>query len=88
VSPGVNITEGMLREIAELPPEGRAKVLRPLNFVGDHVETTSRWIVDRMLEDTKHGSDITWLTTGRLLKRAFGVLRGRRDVLSRYGLQA
>lgn len=41
-----------------------------------------------MLADAKHGSSITWLTSGRMLKRALGMLTGRRDVLSRYGLKA
>ncbi|MCB1624359.1 MAG: SDR family oxidoreductase [Pseudomonadales bacterium] len=86
ISPGVNMTEGMLREIAAVPPEERAKVLKPLNFIGEHVETTAPWIVDRMLADTKQGSDITWLTTGRLMGRSLGMLFSRRDILSRYGL--
>jgi NAD(P)-dependent dehydrogenase (short-subunit alcohol dehydrogenase family) len=86
VSPGVNVTEGMLREIAEVPPEKRAQMLKPLNFIGEHVETTTPWIVERMLADTRQGSDITWLTTGRLLGRGVGMLFKKRDILSRYGL--
>jgi NAD(P)-dependent dehydrogenase (short-subunit alcohol dehydrogenase family) len=86
VSPGVNVTDGMLREIAEVPPERRAKMLKPLNFIGDHVETTAPWIVERMLADTGQGSDITWLTTGRLLRRGVGMMFKKRDILSRYGL--
>jgi short-subunit dehydrogenase len=86
ISPGVNITEGMLREIAEVPAGRRASLLKPLNFIGEHVETTAPWIVERILADTGHGTDITWLTTGRLLKRSLEMMRGRRDVLSRYGL--
>ena len=47
VSPGINITEGMLREIESVPPQMRARMLRPLNLIGDHVETTTPWIVER-----------------------------------------
>ncbi len=86
VSPGVNVTEGMLREIAALPPGERARVLKPLNFIGEHVETTAPWLVTRMLEAKRHGEDIVWLTSGRLMRRAFGLLGGRRDILSRYDL--
>ena len=86
ISPGVNVTEGMLREIVAVPAADRARVLKPLNFIGEHVETTTPWIVARMLADTKQGSDITWLTTGRLLRRGVGMLFGKRDILSRYGL--
>lgn len=89
ISPGVNVTEGMLREIAEVPAERRAKMLKPINFIGDHPDTTAPWIVDRVIADTKQGNAIVWLTTGRLLGRALGSLTGRkRDVLSRYGLKA
>lgn len=85
ISPGVNITEGMLREFAALSPEERAKARRQLNFIGEHVETTTPWIVERILNDTRQGNDITWLTTGRLLGRGLSMLFGsKRDVTSRY----
>jgi NAD(P)-dependent dehydrogenase (short-subunit alcohol dehydrogenase family) len=86
ISPGVNITEGMLREIAAMPPAERPKLLKPLNFLGEHVETTAPWIVERILADTRQGSDITWLTTGRMLRRGLGMMFRKRDILSRYGL--
>ena len=86
ISPGINITEGMLREIAAVPAGERNKMLKPLNFIGEHVETTSRWIVERILADTRQGNAIVWLTTGRMLKRGIGMLFKKRDILSRYGL--
>lgn len=89
ISPGVNVTEGMLREFADLKPDERAAALKQLNFIGEHVETTTPWIVGRILADTKQGNDITWLTTGRLLGRGVSMLfGGKRDVLSRYGMKA
>ncbi len=89
ISPGVNVTEGMLREFADLAPAERAAALKQLNFIGEHVETTTPWIVGRILADTRQGNDITWLTTGRLIGRGVSMLfGGKRDVLSRYGLKA
>ncbi len=89
VSPGINITEGMLREMRSLPDAQRPRALRQLNFIGEHVETTTPWIVERILADRRQGNDITWLTSGRLAKRALAMLFGaRRDVLSRYSLEA
>jgi hypothetical protein len=56
-----------------------------LNFVGEHVETTTPWIVDRILSDTRQANNITWLTTGRMLGRGLSMLFGqKRDVISRY----
>jgi len=87
ISPGVNITEGMRREFDELTPDERQRALKQMNFIGEHVETTTPWIVERILTDTKQGNDITWLTTGRMLGRAVSMLFSKRDVLSRYGFK-
>ena len=85
ISPGVNVTEGMLREMRALPEAERAKALRQLDFVGEHVSTTTPWIVERILAASKQGDDLTWLTTGKLLQRGLAMLVGRkRDVLTRY----
>jgi NAD(P)-dependent dehydrogenase (short-subunit alcohol dehydrogenase family) len=88
ISPGINITEGMIREMRALPADRRAKALKQLSFIGEHVETTTPWIVERILADRKQGNDITWLTGGRMLDRVFSMLSGsRRDFLSRYSFE-
>jgi len=85
VSPGVNVTEGLLREMRRVPEQRRDRALQQLNFVGEHVETTTPWIVDRILSDQRQGNDITWLTTGKMISRGVAALIGRkRDVISRY----
>jgi len=89
ISPGINITEGLIREMRALPAERRAKALRQLSFIGEHVETTTSWIVERVLADKKQGNDITWLTTGRMVGRVFSMLFGsRRNFLSRYSFES
>lgn len=88
ISPGINLTEGMMRELGQLPIDARRRALKQLNFLGEHVQTTTPWIVERILADSKQGNDITWLTSGRLLKRALGALFGaRRDITSRYPIE-
>ena len=89
ISPGINITEGMLREMRTIPQAQRARALKQLNFIGEHVETTTPWIVECVLNDRKQGNDITWLTGGRLAGRALAMMFGaRRDVVSRYSFEA
>ncbi|MBU6378004.1 MAG: SDR family oxidoreductase [Gammaproteobacteria bacterium] len=89
ISPGINITEGMLREMRSVPAAQRVRALKQLNFIGEHVETTTPWIVERILADRKQGNDITWLTTGRLARRAVSMMFGaRRDIISRYSIEA
>ena len=88
ISPGINLTEGMMRELGQLPMTERRRALKQLNFLGEHVETTTPWIVERILADSKQGNDITWLTSRRLLQRAVGALFGaRRDITSRYPIE-
>lgn len=83
VSPGVNITDGMLREIAQLPPDQREATIRPLNIIGDHVETTTPWLVDQLLAAKGH-ADVSWLTGAKLLTRFLSAPFTKRDLLSRY----
>ena len=85
ISPGINLTEGMMREMSKLPVQARERAMKQINFIGDHVETTTPWIIDRVLKDTKQGNEIVWLTSGRLARRSLGALLGqKRDVVSRY----
>jgi len=89
ISPGINITEGMLREMRTIPEAQRARAMKQLNFIGEHVETTTPWIVERVLHDRNQSNDITWLTGGRLAGRALSMLFGaRRDIVSRYSFEA
>ena len=85
ISPGVNLTEGLLREMRALPEAERARALRQLDLIGEHVSTTAPWIVERILGSDRQGDAIVWLTPGKLLKRGLGMMLGRkRDMLSRY----
>ena len=55
-----------------------------LNILTDHVDDVAPYLVDRMLASTKNGAEISWLTTGRMMRKfARG---GKDDKLARYGL--
>lgn len=88
ISPGINVTEGLLRELRGLPAMQRARAMAQLDMVGEHVETTTPWIVERMLTSKKQGDDIQWLTRRRMFGRAIGKILGRkRGVVSRYRIE-
>ena len=53
------------------------------NILADHVETVAPYLVERMLASTKNGDEISWLTTGRMMKKFMGK---KEDKLARYGL--
>jgi NADP-dependent 3-hydroxy acid dehydrogenase YdfG len=89
ISPGVNISEGMIREVNAMPPAQRKKALWPLNILGDYVETTTPWLVERMLADVaagRSGTHIAWMTTGKLLGRFLAASFKKRDLFARFNL--
>lgn len=91
ISPGINVSDGMIRELMALPAGERKKALWPLNVLGDHVETTTPWIVERVLADVaagRSGTRIVWMTGAKVMGRFLGALVKTRDVMSRYGVPA
>ena len=87
ISPGMNITENMINQMNALPLEARKKMSRPINILGDHVETTTPWIVDRILGDHEHGSAIKWMATGKILGRLCAASFRKRNLFSRYDVE-
>ena len=87
ISPGMNITENMINQMNTQPPETRKKLSRPINMLGDHVETTTPWIVERILENRDSGTAIKWMTTGKILGRLLAAPFRKRDLFSRYGME-
>lgn len=88
ISPGMNITENMINQMKHIPPPARPKVMKPINMLGDYVETTTPWIVDRILADEGSGTAIKWLTTGKILGRLFLAPFKKRDLFARYDIDA
>jgi short-subunit dehydrogenase len=81
LSPGMNVTEGLRRELAQLAPTERAKAEKLINLLADHVETTVPWLVERMLAATPARPDVKWMTTRRMLRRMLAAPFAARNVL-------
>lgn len=88
ISPGMNLTENMINQMKQVPPPVRPKVMKPINLLGDYVETTTPWIVERVLADEAMGTHIKWLTTGKILGRLLMSRFNKRDLWARYDLNA
>lgn len=82
VRPGILITDGWLREAATTP-ESVSSQRKMLNILSDHVDVVAPYLVEKMLASTKNGDEISWLTTGRMMKKFMGK---KEDKLARYGL--
>jgi short-subunit dehydrogenase len=81
LSPGMNVTEGLHRELAQLAPAERAKAAKLINLLADRVETTAPWLVERMLAASAATPDVKWMTSGRMLRRMLGAAFSQRRVL-------
>lgn len=88
ISPGMNVTENMLAQMKQVPPPMRPKIMKPINLLGDYVETTTPWIVDQVLANDASGKHIKWLTTGKILKRVLTAKFNTRDLFARYDLSS
>ncbi len=79
LSPGIVVTRLLLggyRSAAE-----REEVLPVLNILADRVETVTPWLARQVLADTRGGSDIHWLTRGRIAWRFATAPFRRRQVI-------
>jgi NAD(P)-dependent dehydrogenase (short-subunit alcohol dehydrogenase family) len=83
VRPGILISDGWLREAAAGQDYLEAN-RKAVNILADHVDDVAPWLVDRMLASTKHGAEISWLTTSKIAGRFATAGFRKRDVLSTY----
>ena len=88
ISPGILITENWLNEQKRLSPEAWKKIRPMINTIADQVETATPWIVDQMIENTKSGKRIAWLTPWKIITRIIQakLFGKKRDLFSRHGL--
>jgi hypothetical protein len=50
-------------------PEKFEAIKRMLNILVDKVETVTPFLVEKILAEPKNGSQIAWLTTGKIMFR-------------------
>jgi short-subunit dehydrogenase len=81
LSPGMNVTEGLRRELAQLAATERTRAEKLINLLADRVETTVPWLVERMLAATPARPDVKWMTTSRMLRRMLAAPFAARNVL-------
>jgi NAD(P)-dependent dehydrogenase (short-subunit alcohol dehydrogenase family) len=68
ISPGIVVTD-LIEESKDEDPERWEKTKRMYNILADKVETVAPFIVDGVLNASKPGAAIRWLTTGKAARR-------------------
>lgn len=88
ISPGMLLSDNWFEEQKRVSADEWRKMKPILNILCDHVETAAPWLAEQILRNRKYGHRIAWLTNQEIGKRFFAayVLRRKRDLFSRYGL--
>lgn len=79
ISPGMVMTDLILDRFEE-DPQALERARRIFNILADRVEDVAPFIVDRVLENEKHGAMIVWLTRWRMIWRFLSAPFRERDV--------
>ena len=80
LSPGIVITDLLMDGSAGYEDGERAR--RIFNILGDHVETVTPWLVERILANNQHGARIAWLTTPKIIWRFLRAPFSKRDLFA------
>jgi hypothetical protein len=68
-------------------PERYAKQRKAINILGDRPQDVIPWIVDNIEKTAgKHGAEISWLTTPKIIGRFSKAGFSKRDILTEYGI--
>ena len=84
LSPGMVVTD-LLAQQRSADPEDWERTKRVFNILADKVETVTPWLVERVLENKKHGAAFQWLTTGKVMWRFLTASFNKRDLFGDEG---
>lgn len=80
IGPGINVTEHLLYGAHALSEARWKSTKKIFNILGDHPDTTTPWLAQRILENQRDGVKIEWLTSSRAAYRFMAAPFVRRDL--------
>ena len=80
ISPGMVLTDFILKRYQGRPAEEWESARRIFNILADHVETVTPYIAEKVLQNRKNGARIQWLTGGKVLWRFLTAGLTKRDL--------
>ncbi len=86
LSPGIVVTDFLIEDMRKMNPEQLETVKAVYNCLADTVETVTPFLVENILKDDKHGTEIAWLTDEKANERFNSDEYCSRDLFSTYGL--
>ncbi|MCP4714816.1 MAG: SDR family oxidoreductase [Deltaproteobacteria bacterium] len=85
IGPGMVITDLLLNDLRNMPPEKFEMAKITFNVLGDKVETVTPWLVEGVLNNTETGARIDWLTEEKANARFADEAYIERDLLGEFG---
>jgi NAD(P)-dependent dehydrogenase (short-subunit alcohol dehydrogenase family) len=86
ISPGLLMTEPVLRSLRGLSGAQLASRLKIVSIIGDDVNVVAQWAVEKILGNVRTGQVFVRLTRARMLGRRVRALWRPRDVVSKHGI--
>jgi len=81
LSPGMVVT-GLLTRQKEADPEKWESTKKIFNILADSVENVSPWLVEKILNNSKHGAEIRYLSTAKIMLRFLSAPFSKRDLFA------
>ena len=80
ISPGMVLTDLILKRYRGRPWEEWESARRIFNILADHVETVTPYLAERVLKNSKNGARIQWLTPKKVFWRFLTAGFSKRDL--------
>jgi NAD(P)-dependent dehydrogenase (short-subunit alcohol dehydrogenase family) len=84
IRPGINVTDHLLTDADALDPQRWERTKRIMNILGDLPETTTPWLAERILANTRDGARIAWLPPRKIGWRFLTAPLNQRDLFERF----
>jgi NAD(P)-dependent dehydrogenase (short-subunit alcohol dehydrogenase family) len=79
LSPGIVVTDLLVDDYKDMPPQVWEKVKKTMMILADRVETVTPFLADGVLAAQKSGARVEWLTKGKAARRFATAAFSKRD---------
>ena len=83
ISPGMVLTDLTMTQIRNDPGNSR-QLIKIYNILANEADAVAPFLVRKMIDNRKNGAKISWLTTGKVIRRFLFAPFSRRDIVSKY----
>ena len=83
ISPGMVLTDLTMTQIRQ-DPENSRQLVKIYNILANEADTVAPFLVRKMIANKRNGAKISWLTTGKVIRKFLIAPFSRRDIVSKY----